>query len=101
MAKITIYNERQTSQFTYTAEDLIITGGLIKTMENNRLTDFSGEIHKPDGSGDYLGNVSCHLQGEKYKMSINDVAEDMLEAVRCAASELLHEFSGNQEGGAE
>ena len=101
MAKITIYNERQTSQFTYTADDLIITGGLTKTKENNRLTDFSGEIHKPDGSGDYLGNVSCHLQGDKYKMSINDVAEDMLEAVRCAASELLHEFSGNQEGGAE
>jgi hypothetical protein len=101
MAKITIYNERQTSQFTYTADDLIITGGLTKTTEDNRLTDFSGEIHKPDGSGDYLGNVSCHLQGEKYKMSINDVAEDMLEAVRCAASELLHEFSGNQEGGAE
>lgn len=99
MAKISIYNERQTSLFTYTAEEFVITGGLTKTTENNRLTDFSGEIHEPDGSGDYLGNVSCHLQGEKYKMSINDVAEDMLEAVRCAASELLHEFSGNQEGG--
>ena len=101
MAKITIYNERQTSQFTYTAEEFVITGGLTKTAEDNRLTDFSGEIRRSDGSGDYLGNVSCHLQGEKYKMSINDVAEDMLDAVRCAASELLHEFSGNQEGDAE
>lgn len=101
MAEIKVYNERKTSQFTYTGEAFEISGGLTKTSEDDRLTDFSGEIHKPDGNGYYLGNVSCHLQGEKYKVSINDVAEDMLEAVRCAASELLHEFSGNQEGGAE